>query len=251
MGAQYARAGFGVSSTTYTTIQYALSKPIADEEEANSQLPMTLEQAAIRFLGLKALIKKEREWASDFMKTSVWDTDDNNSTTDWDDYSGSDPVGDVRTAKRTISQSTGYTPNVMVMGEIVEDALVNHPDLIDRIKYTQMATSGSVRGAMAALFGLEEILVGMAIYNSANEGQSASMGAIIDDDALVMYRNNSPSIFEPSAGYTFHWAPGGGLGGIMPLVREAANDSDLIRLKMQWDQKAVCTDVGYFFADVV
>ena len=29
------------------------------------------------------------------------------------------------------------------------------------------------------------------------------------------------------------------------------NDADLVKHKMQWDQKAVATDLGYFFADVV
>jgi hypothetical protein len=248
-GQEYPRAGFGTSTDTFSTVQYALSKPIADEEEANNQMPMTLEAAAIRYLGMKAMLRKERMFAADFMATSVWGTDKTDATK-WSDYAASDPVGDMRTAKRTISQTIGMEPNVAVMGEIVEDRLMNHPDIIDRIKYTERADAAALTAALAAVFGLSELLVGKAIYNSANEGQSASHAAIIDDDCLVMYRTPTPMLLEPSAGYTFNWAPGGGLGSILPIVREDAKDSNLVKMKLQIDQKAVSSDSGYFFSDV-
>lgn len=249
-GQEYPRAGFGTSTATYTTEQYALSKPIADEEEANNQIPMSLEAAAIRYLGMKNLLRKERMFAADFMKTGVWGTD-NTSATKWSDYAASDPVGDVKTAKRAISQTIGMSPNVFVIGEIVDDRLQNHPDIIDRIKHTQIATAQNVNQALASVLGVDEILVGKAIYNTANEGQTASHSPIIDDDALLLYRTANPSKLEPSAGYTFYWLPGGGLGGILPIVREDAKDSNLIKTKLQIDQKAVTTSSGYFFSDVV
>lgn len=250
-GQQYARTGFGVSTTTYSTLQYALSEPIADEDRANSQLPMDLEQAVIRHLGQKMLLRKEVQWAADFMKTSVWGTDDSNSTTDWDDNSSGDPVNDVLTAKRTISNNTGYDANALVVGYIVHQALIQHPDIIDRIKYTQSAGVVSVEGALASLLGIERYLVGKATYANINEAGTFAATSILDDDALVTYISPSPSVFNPGAGYTFHWAPGGGLGGIRPVFRDEANDADLIKAKMQWDQKVVATDMGYFFADVV
>ena len=248
-GANYARGDFGVSTDTFTTIQYALMKTIADEERANSQLPMDLETAAIRWLGMQQLIRRERAWASDFMKTGVWS--DGTITNKWSDYEASDPIADIRTGKRYISQRTGFAPNKLVIGEIVEDRLINHPDLIDRIKFTQMAGVGNVRSALASLFGVDEILVAAAIYNTVNETQTASMSPIVDDDALLIYATPTPGIFEASAGYTFYWAPGGGLGGIQPIVRDVKSDADLIKTKQQFDQKATATDLGYFMADCV
>jgi hypothetical protein len=38
---------------------------------------------------------------------------------------------------------------------------------------------------------------------------------------------------------------------MQPRVRLDADDADLLKFKMQWDQKAVATDLGYFFADIV
>ena len=247
-GQEYARADFAASTTTYDTVQWALAVPIADEIRNANQAPMDLETAAIEFLGQKSLIRKERAFSAAFFATSVWETDDTTST-DWDDYTSGDPVGDVLTANRTISLSTGKHPNTIALGEIVNAALINHPDIIDRVKYVQMPTLGAVASAMAPLFGLERYIVGMAGYNSANEGQTFSGSAIIDDDALVCYVEPSPGIFKASAGYTFAWGGGGG-DGVIINSRDELNDADLIKSKEQWDQKAVASDLGYFFSGI-
>ena len=249
-GADYAQSGYGVSTTTYKTLQVALAKAIADEERANSQVPMDLEQATVMWLAQKNLIRKERAFSADFMVIGVWETDDDNSTTDWDDFSLGDPVSDIKTARRTISNSTGKKANTLVCGLIVADALENHPDIIDRVKYTRAATEAEMKSAMAAMFGLANYWVGESSYNSANEGQSFSAAAIIDDDALVCHVDPSAGIFGATAGKTFTWLPGGGEGLIIN-TRDDKNDADLIKMNAQWDQKAVATDLGYFFADVV
>lgn len=249
-GTDFARSGYAVSSTTYTTLQWGLEHVIPDEHRANNQVPMGLEQAGVQWLAQQSLIRKERAFASDFMATSVWGTDDNNSTTDWDDFTSGDPFNDVLTAKRTISNNTGNDGNTMVLGYIVHQALQNHPDIVDRIKHVQVAGPGNVETALSSLFDVPNYLVGKATYNSANEGQTFSASAIIDDDCLVCYVSPTPGIMQPSAGYTFAWDGGGG-AGVISSYRDDKVDSDILKSKEQWDQKAVATDVGYFFADVV
>jgi hypothetical protein len=229
---------------------WGLEHPLADEARVNNQTPMALEQAGLQWLAQQSLIRKERAFAADFMKVSVWGTDDNNATTDWDDNTSGDPVNDVLTARRTVSNNTGYDPNTMVVGYIVHQALVNHPDLIDRVKYTQAATLASVEGAIAAAFGLSNYVVGKASYNSANEGQTFSASAIVDDDALICYVSPTPGIMSASAGYTFAWDGGGGAGQIVSY-REQQTKSDVLQHSEAWDQKATAADLGYFFADVV
>jgi hypothetical protein len=249
-GDDFPRGGFGVSTDTYKTIQFALSHPIADEERANSQVPMDLEDATVKWMAQKNLINKERKFAADFMVNSVWDNNDNDSTTDWDDFTSGDPVADVKTAIRTISVNTGQKANSMVCGLIVDEALTNHPDILDRLKYVQAATVQNVAGAMAAILGLTNYWVSEASYNTADEGQSFSGSAIIDDDALIVHVDPTAGVFGATGGKTFVWLPGGG-SGIMDSVRLADKDADLLKHKAQWDQKAVATDLGYLYLGVV
>lgn len=249
-GQQYARADFGASTDTYDTVQWALATPIADEIRNANQAPMELEQAAIEFLGQKSMLRKERAFVADFIKTGVWDNEDNNSATDWDDFTNGDPVNDILTAQRTISQATGMDANTIAVGHIVNDALVNHPDIIDRIKYVQMPTVRATEIALAALFGLDRYIAAKASFSNTNEGAAFSASAIFDDDAFVCRVESGPGIFKPSAGYTFAWGGGGG-DGVIINSRDELNDADLIKNKEQWDQKAVATDLGYLFLDIV
>lgn len=249
-GTDFPTGNVGLSTSTYTTLQWAKAIPLAEEVRANSQVPMDLETAFVRNLAQRSLIRKERAFATDFMTTGVWGTDDNNSTTDWDDFSAGDPRNDILTAKRTISNATGVDANTIICGYIVHQALLLHPDILDILKYTQTATMATVEGALGAALGVDNYIVSKASFNSANEGQAMTAAAIIDDDALVCYVTPNPGIFEASAGYTFAWAPGGGTGMIRTYYDDA-RDADMIKHKEQWDQVAVATDVGYFFADVV
>jgi hypothetical protein len=249
-GGAFARSGYGVSATSGYANTWGLEHPIADEARKNNQMPLALEQAGTRWLAQQSLIRRERAFSADFMVTGVWGTDDNNSTTDWDDFTSGDPFNDVLTAKRTVSNGTGTDPNTMTLGYIVHAALQNHPDIVDRVKHVQVASLGNVESALSSLFDVTKYLVAKAVYNSANEGQTMTGAAIIDDDCLISYSSDSPGISEASAGYTFTWQGGGGAGE-MVTYRENQTKSDIIQNSEAWDQKAVATDVGYFFADVV
>jgi hypothetical protein len=249
-GAKFARSGYGLSTATFKTLQWGLEHPIADEIRKNSTVPMDLEQAGLRWLAGNSNLRKEIQFSADFMVTGVWGTDDNNSATDWDDTTNGDPVNDILTAARTISNNAGVTANTLAVGNIVHQALVNHPDIIDRVKYTKQVDIATMEQALMSLLGVEKYLVGKATYNAVNEAGTFVATPIIDDDALVCYTNNAPGIFEPSAGYTFAWQGGGGQGQVKTYRDETVN-SDVLQHQEQWDQKVVATDVGYFFADIV
>ena len=243
------RGGYGVESTTLTTMQYALGHTIPRENRANNQTPLSLEKAGLQWLAQQQLINREIDFASVFMASS-WGTN-NSSATKWSDYAASDPVSAVKTAKRTISQATGFKPNQMVMGEIVDDKLSNHPDILDRLSGSITKTAATVEAAMAAIFGVNEYIVSEAIYDSANESQTAVMVPIIDDDCLVVYTNPGADMMTASGGKTFYWQPGGGLGVIEPMWFDNFTKSDVIDSFQQFVHKITASDAGYFFSDIV
>lgn len=249
-GGQFARVDYGLETDTYKTKQWAADYALADEIRANSQVPMDLERIAVQMLAQRSLIRKEVAFATDFMTTSVWGTDDNNSTTDWDDTVSGDPVNDILTASRTISNNTGVDPNTMVLGYIVHQAIVNHPDILDRLKYTQAATMSAVEAALAAIFGKANYWVAKATYSNTNESAAFSATAIIDDDCLVCHVDAGAGLMGATSGKTFVWAPGGGNGSLY-RYRDNGRHSDVIQHKEQWDQEVTASDLGYFFADVV
>lgn len=248
-GGSFVRAGFGVETASYKTEQWGLENPIPQEIESASQIPMSLQEAGTRWLAIQSLIRKERQFAADFMTTGVWGTD-NTTATNWSDFSAGDPVADMLAAKKAISDATGFEPNTLALGLIVHNALINHPDVIDRVKYTVQATQGNIERALAALLGVSNYFVGRASYNLNNEGQSFSGSPVIDDDALLCYVESTPNKLLPSAGYTLAWEPGGGIGQVSQYWDQRVRSTILQHVE-QWDQKVVASDVGYFFSGIV
>ena len=247
-GDPFIRLDYGTESDTFKTEQWAGDEAIADEERANSTLPLDLERTAIEHLGNVSMLRKEIQFATDFMKTGVWGTD-NTSATDWDDANG-DPIADIIEASGVISAATGYEPNTLVVGAVVDRALRKSAKIREVIKYTQATTMQAVRAAIAGALGIENYLVSSVIYDSANEGQAASYGPIIDDDALLLYINPTVGWSGISAGKTFVWQPGGGAGSIYSYY-DNGRHATVIQHKEQWDQKLVAPELGYFFSDIV
>jgi len=247
-GDHFARGGVGVETDTYETMQWGKEYPVPEETEAANQAPLSLQQAGVRWLAQQSFIRKERAFAADFMKTDVWATD-NTIATDWDDSSGV-PITDVRTASRTISQATGMMGNTMVCGEIVFDALLVNTQVLGTMQYTNTVTMATREALLAAVLGLDALLVSRAIHNSANIGQAGTYAPIIDDDALVYYNNPAAGIFDATAGKTFVWNPGGGAGAVRSYMEDQTN-SMILQHREQWDQKLVANTLGYFFSDVV
>jgi hypothetical protein len=60
-----------------------------------------------------------------------------------------------------------------------------------------------------ALLEVDYFAVGDAYYNTADEGQSASLSSIWKDHVLVYYRPAEASIEVPSFIYTFRWSKPG------------------------------------------
>lgn len=248
-GGGFAGLDLGVSTDTYKTLQYAGEVSAPDEVQANSQIPFDIFQAKLKKVSQSSMIRKEVAFAAAAMVTGVWGTDDDNSTTDWDDTTSGDPVADVNTAMMTVANNTGYDPNTMVIGYIVRNALVQHPDIIDRIKYVQAAVASNIDAALSQVLGLN-VLVARATYSNTNEAATFSATAIIDDDALICHVGTGSTLFDATSGKTLFWQPGGGLGSI---YRDPArrNHSDVAQHKEQWVMKVTASDMGYFFADVV
>ena len=250
-GGDYPMAGYGVSTGSYRCDQFALAKPIADEERDNADSPINLDQDAAEYLAQKALIRRERAFAADFMVTGIWTTD-NTTATDWD-ASGGVPITNVQVAARTLQASTGMLPTKIAMGLIVWQALQTNAQIVDLIKYTQSALPADLGEALIAkAFGLKEILVGRASYESAEEGVTSSILPILDDDALLLAIPERVGLNTPTAGATFVWAGGGGGGmGTLTRVRDDMHDRDVAKMKMNFDQKKVAAPLGYFLSDIV
>lgn len=259
-GEEAPTVGYEVTkSDTFYCLPQGSKHFISDNRRANEDAPFNSDREAAILMEEKLLMRRERSFVSDFWKTGVWTTDITGGTTTkkWSDFGSSDPITDVRTYKRTVRRLIARDPNKMVLGDLAFDVLCDHPDFLDRIKYTGTSTRPAdvTLEAVAALFGLKQVLVGTSIYVTTEEGSAGpSYSANWDDDALLYYAPDSPSLWVPSAGYTIVWRPFEGMSDAMSYARKWRDDpkcGDFVESRCCYDQKSVVADAGAFFSDIV
>ena len=266
-GTKSAGSGYELDNTpTYFANVYAYHHDVADQVRANADAAVDPERAAAELVTHKMLIRKETDWVSKFFAGGIWTGGDvdgvsatpaTNQVTQWSDTTSGDPIGDIRGAKTSILQSTGFIPNTLVVSQPVFDALIDHPDIVDRIKFGQTPGGPAMANeqTLAALFGLDRILISRAIRNTAAEGLTNAHSFIAGKKALLCYVPPAPSLMTPSAGYTFSWTgfmgQTNGFGFATKRFRMEHLESTRVEGQMAFDHKLVSSDLGYFFDTIV
>ncbi len=261
-GTESAGSGYEVDNTpNYFADLWAYHKDIHDDIRGNSDSVLAPDREATEFVTHKALIKREKLWASTFLALSIWSKDRDgvgaSPTGDeflqWD-VSTSDPVIDLRGEKTRQLESTGFEPNTLVVGQHAWDAVLDNPQVIDRIKYGQTAPGPAIVNELtiAAILGLRQILVMKAIETTSAEGAATDVSAFIGGgkSALLCYSAPNPGIMIPTAGYTFSWTGKPGMvstGQRIKRFRMTHLESDRVEVDMAFDQKLVSADLGTFF----
>ncbi len=255
--------GWEVSTDPYFAHVYALHHDIEDERRANADSVFSLDEEATDLLSSQAMLKRETLFASTYFQTGIWTTElqgvpgvpAGGQFRQWDD-DASTPIEDIRAARTTAKLVTGMRPNTMVMGVQVWDALMDHPDIMDRLKYGQ--TPGSPADVdlsdLVALFKIPRIFVMDAIENAAAEGAAEANAFIGGKHALLVWVPPRPGLRVASAGYTFSWngfLAAGNMGQRIRKFRREALNSDRIEIEMAFDQKLISADLGFFFNDAV
>jgi len=262
--AESAGSGFEVDNTpNYFAPVYAYHHDISDQRRANADSVLRPDREATELVSHKALIKREKLWVSKYFADSIWTFDydgvasspSTNEVLQWSD-DNSTPIEDVTAAKTDVLGITGFEPNKLVLGQEVFDALKNHPDIVDRVKYGQTVGSPAMItvNALAALFEVDEILIMKAIENTAAEGATNAHQFIGGKRALLVYAAPNPGIMVPTGGYTFSWA--GYLGAAangqrIKRFRMESRSSDRVEIEMAFDQKLVSADMGFFWDTIV
>jgi hypothetical protein len=140
------------NTPSYFARKYAYHKDVTEEDRTNTDAPLNAENDAVDFVTQKLLLRREVLWASKFFTTGKWSHDitgvdatpSAGQTIKWN-LDTSDPLKAISSAQNDISEVTGFMPNTLVLGARAYEALKNHPDILDRIKYTQRRRCVSTR----------------------------------------------------------------------------------------------------------
>lgn len=266
-GTRVAQIEQSLSTNPYYLDVYALGTPLDDQIADNADDWVDLELAKTGLLTTQAYIFKEYELASNFFKKTVWGVDwtgiaegtpSTHEFIQWDNDL-SNPKQLIEDAKLEMLLMTGHKPNKMVMGIEVWNKLQNHAGIIDLLKYGGQI-SGNLAvvtlGMITALFGLEEILISEAIYDTETyDPTNESHQFIFGKGMLLFYAPSTPSKWTPSAGYTLYWNKANYYGSYngfrMKKYREEGFEAYQLEIQGAFTQKQICSDMGMYFDSVV
>lgn len=263
-GTESSGGGYNVSNDNYFAKVYAFHKDISDRQRGNADSQFNLDRNATNFVTGKALIRREKLFAARYLATGVWTYNRAGvasgpvagiSVLQWSD-ANSDPIKDIKDARRIMLENTGFKPNKLTLSTDVYDTLTEHPDIIDRLKYGTM-TGAAVKATMAdlaRLFEIEEVIVSEAVENTAKEGQAAVHRFIVSKAALLTYSPPAADLETPSAGYTFSWTGWMGAannGQRIKMFRMEPIESDRVEIQMAFDMKVVSADLGFYFNSII
>ncbi len=137
-----------------------------------------------------------------------------------------DFVADVKLAIQDMRLSRGAVPNVLVMSETIFNSLINKALIQNYLKgfggndYLINGRANQI-AILATLFGIPQLLIPSAIYDTSPEGKTASLADIWSNNYVALIQtSNGRDLRSPQFGRTFVWTKRSG-GGSDYIVDES------------------------------
>jgi hypothetical protein len=239
-GTRAARGDYGLSlGGPYVCTERAIGKGVPDEIADNADSPLDMMRDATEWTTEQLLLEQEYSVASKAFGAG-WSASATPSVL-WSNPT-STPIEDTETAVNTIAGAIGNEPNTGVMGRGLWRYVKQHPDIVDRIKYSAGPNSPAVVtiNAVAALFSLDKLLIGTAVQETGAEGATSSMSYIWGNHMLVAYVVPRASLLQPSAGYLLAYKT-----RRVERFREEQEHQYVITTSQSWDVIQPAADAAY------
>lgn len=234
--------GMKVSTQPYFAKEHSLQTPVTDEERENVDSPFKPDEDGTNLVTSKVLLQREIAIRDVVVTTSNYPAANVVTlagTTQWSDYVNSDPIKNIKDAIRQVHSSLFMRPNTAIIPWAVMSVLEDHPDIIERIKYSERGIL--TEEIIAAVFGMPNIIIPAVGYDSANPGQTSALGYLWGKDVVIAWVPPSPGLKVPAYGYEFVWGYGGN-AQVIDRWREEPRKSDLIRCSRRYDLKLTALD---------
>lgn len=259
-GSRAPRGGYGITFVNITTNEYSFAKEVNDKDRRDAKFsnspPLQLDQEAIEFATDKIDLNKEIRLANLILNDTTWSGGSEDAEGGWAASGSNTFLTDVRARIKTIHSSTGIRPNSLVIDFGTWNSLLEESTLLDKIKHTQ--TGVVTQDLVASFLGLERLLIGSAVKNTAKEaadGTDATMRYVWEKNsgkgsAFLFYAPMRPGLRKPSALYQAR-TPINGSAREIRRYREEAERQDVYEVNEETDMIATATDLGFLWTDTL
>jgi len=250
----YNRSDYEFETGTYACTEQGWEELVDDVESKLYRRFFDAEEVAVMRAVDIILRKQEYRIAAKLMNTTNI-TGTSNVAIEWTTPATATPRANVNTAKLAMRAASGLTPNKIAMSKKVFDTVLITSEIKDALKYTNPIEIGgeeAQRRILGQYFGVEEVLVGNAIRDSAKKGQSFSIADLWDDEYILLAAVSSggQNLKEPVLGRTFLWTEDSPQNLVTEQYRVESNRSNVYRCRQNVDECFIFTGAGYLLGNI-
>lgn len=213
------RIGWTSSEDTYSCEARGIEVKVPQAKLKDLGQAYDVERAAIDLATMALAIDYEIDVAATVFNTTTWTGSSlftNNSSAPWATV-GTDIIGQVLAAKEKVRQNTGMDADTLIISAATAVSLLKNTGIKNQFPGAPLVTLKMVMDALPMIFGLDRLLIGKGVKNTADEGQAASIGDIWSASYAMVARipEASADWMNPGIGRTFVWNE---MGSEVPTV---------------------------------
>jgi len=244
-GSAFRRVDYAVTDDSYACKEYAIEHTIDDTELARYAYDFDLALAGLTFATQVILRQQEDRIAKLLFNTNTWSGSNlftDNSANPWSNPA-TDVLAQTNAARNKIRLLTGQEPNKILMSIKNRDHLLNNDDFRSHFFSSGAVPSqDTLQAALAQWLGVEEVLVGKAVVNLADEGQNASLSNIWSDTYVMLLKaapQGESLLMYPCVGRTLLWEEVGPGMVRVEQYRDETVASEVYRVRQHVDEKVI------------
>lgn len=250
----YPRSDWEFGIGDYSCQEYGWEEPVDDSEAKLYSMFFDSEVIAIQRATDTLLRGQEMRIArSLFNPANITKTD---VTVEWSKPATATPRADINKGKKLMRAISGLVPNTVAMTQNVFDNLLLTAEVKEAFKYTNPIEIGggeAQRRIMAQYLGVDRVLVGDAIYDSAKKGQNANINEVWDDEYVMLTyatQTQGKDLKEPIVGRTFLWKEDSPDNLVTEQYREEQTRSNIYRVRNNVAEEFVFKGAAYLLGNI-
>lgn len=190
------------SSDSYFIEPHGLEEIITPEEYDNVEAPFDIESDVTTWLTTLLYIGKEKALADTLRSTSIITQNVTLSgTSQWNDYTNSDPINDINTAKKTVRTGSGGIVDTVILPYDVAEVLRYHPKILRNLGFADNRAGQLTDADLAKAFNVKRVIIPEVMYNASQPGQADNLIDVWGKDVIFMVAPTSAALKQLTCGY--------------------------------------------------
>jgi hypothetical protein len=190
------------ASISYSIEDHGLEDVVTKRDLKNIEDPFDAEKDKVTGLTQKVQINKEFALATIMTNTGVLTKNVTLAgTSQFNDYANSRPLTVFKNAHASHITELGMMANKCVMPLQVYNTLRYHPEILEKLGFTQARAGLLSAEELARALDVEKLFIAEGLYNSAKKGQTSVRAPIWNKDIVFFYAPNTAVKEEASFGF--------------------------------------------------